>query len=187
MPHVLALKVDKARQAHSMPDLEIWLSYFRLAGFWLMAGLLLVPALAVAMSLSQEPGVDGRPSQVAFLALAVPLGFAPVLLHWKYGRRRGPILTFTAQGILMNAIDPEAIIPWRDIDVRASWHVLGGWRTILTFRCVGRPPKEGRRAGPADLYELRIPNIATKGCLSLQRLARSYKTATMTDEPQSPP
>lgn len=165
-----------------MPDLEIWLSYFRLAGFWLMAGLLLVPVLAVAMSLSQEPGVDGRASQVAFLALAVPLGFAPVLLHWKYGRRKGPILTFTAQGILMNAIDPEAIIPWRDIDVRASWHVLGGWRTILTFRCVGRPPKERRRVGAADLYELRLPNIATKGCLSLQRLARSYKKATMSDE-----
>ena len=95
-----------------MPDLVIWLSYFRLAGFWLMAGLLLVPALAMAMSLSQEPGVDGRASQVAFLALAAPLGFVPVLLHWKYGRRKGPILTFTAQGILMNAIDPEAIIPW---------------------------------------------------------------------------
>ncbi|MEI4492019.1 hypothetical protein WAF00_15330 [Mameliella alba] len=170
-----------------MPDLEIWLSYFRLAGFWLMAGLLLVPALAVVMSLSQEPDVDDRPSQVVFLALAAPLGVVPVLLNWKYGRRKGPILTLTAQGILMNAIDPEAIIPWRDIDVRASWHVLGGWRTILTFRCVSRPPKEGRRVGAADLYELRIPNIATKGCLSLQRLARSYKTATMTDEPQSPP
>jgi hypothetical protein len=123
---------------------------------------------------------------VVFLALAAPLGVVPVLLHWKYGRRKGPILTFTAQGILMNAIDPEAIIPWRDIDVRASWHVLGGWRTILTFRCVGRPPKEGRRVGPADLYELRLPNIATKGCLSPQRLARSYKTATMTEEQRSP-
>lgn len=176
------MKVDKARQAHSMPDLVIWLSYFRLAGFWLMAGLLLIPVLAAAMSLSQEPDVDGRPSQVVFLALAAPLGVVPVLLHWKYGRRRGPILTFTAQGILMNAIDPEANIPWRDIDVRASWHVLGGWRTILTFRCVGRPPKEGRRVGAADLYELRLPNIATKGCLSLQRLARSYKKATMSDE-----
>jgi len=53
---------------------------------------------------------------------------------------------------------------------------------ILTFRRVDRPPKEGRRVGPDDLFELRLPNIATKGCLSLQRFARSYKTATMTEE-----
>lgn len=161
----------------SHKETQLWLSYWRLAGFWIAGGFLLVVPISVV--LTTYHGIRPAPSVAHFLVLAAGtiLGLSPALLHWKYGRRKGPILTLTPQGMQMNAIDPERIIPWKDVDIVATWRLRGGWQAIITFRAATWTPRSGRRLHQGDRYEIRLPNIVTGGCRGLQRLAKLYREA----------
>lgn len=158
---------------------HVWLSYWRLAGFWIAGGFLLVVPISVV--LTTYLGTRPAPSAAHFLVLAVGtiLGLSPALLHWKYGRRKGPILTLSPKGMQMNAIDPERIIPWKDVDIVATWRFRGGWQAIITFRAACWIPRSGRQLQQRDLYEIRLPNIITGGCQGLQRLAVLYREASV--------
>lgn len=158
---------------------HIWPSYWRLAGFWIAGGFLLVVPMSAV--LTTYLGTRPAPSvtHVLVLAAGAILGLAPALLHWKYARRKGPILTLTPQGMQMNAIDPERIIPWKDVDIVATWRLRGGWQAIITFRAANWAPRSGRPLPRGDRYEIRLPNIITGGCRGLERLAKLYRKASV--------
>lgn len=158
---------------------HVWLSYWRLAGFWIAGCFLLVVPISVAITTYLGTRPAPSTTHVLFLTAGTILGLSPTLLPWKYGRRKGPILTLSAKGLQMNAIDPERVIPWKDIDIVATWRLRGGWQAIITFRAASWTPRSGRQLNHGDQFEIRLPNIITGGCRGVERLAKLYREASV--------
>jgi len=186
---------EAAAAGQRLPDLPVYLSRWRAAACvalglpFLLAGL--AGTVVIASGIRPFPGI----ATAALFLFCAAMGLYPVLVPFLYGRRRGPMYVFTADGLIIGGLTiggrrPPRPIPWQDVWFTTRHTAGGPLGTVILYREPASTPGSlqgfdwRRRLDERTTGLVRgtfRPNVTTLGNWKLQSLSRDYARAAGAD------